>query len=83
MDWFHEGQQTGYRIALDDWETIQRLADLIAPYAKVDFNANDDRGSYGAESLETLRAKMATRDRLPDRLSVDGHTPGSDRVSAH
>jgi hypothetical protein len=83
MDWFHEQHHTTYRVALDDWETIQRLADLIAPYADVDFNASDVRGSYGAENLETFKAKIVARDQAPSSVSIDGHTPGSNRVSAH
>jgi len=83
MDTFQEQRSTGYHVALDDWATIQRLADLIAPYAEVQFTADDNRGSYGAEDLATLREKIAARDQPPHRVSVDGHTPESDRVSAH
>jgi len=83
MDTFHEQGHTGYKLALDDWDTIKRLADLIAPYADVHFNASDNRGSYCAPDLGAFREKTAARDRPPDSVSVDGHTPLSDRVSAH
>lgn len=82
MDTFHEQRSTGYQVALDDWTTIQRLADVMAQYADVRFEASDDRGSYGADELESVIAKIAARDRPPDAVSIRAHTPGSDRVSA-